>query len=496
MELIGILIVGIIVGIVIGKLLGRSATQAAQSELASTRVRLEEREAELARLATQLDERSKQASDLQERVTNLSGELRAQEEKSARIVQLETLGNEQHERIRKLSEQNAQLATALEAERKNLEEQHKLLTEAQARLQDAFKALASEALSQNNKSFLELAKENLSKEQEVAKSELEKSRQAIGEMVTPLGKRLEQYDEHIRALEKDRKEAYGALNEQVRSLGETQKSLELETRNLVGALRKPQVRGRWGEFTLRRVVELAGMVERCDFDEQSSTNTDEGRLRPDLIVQLPGGRQIVVDAKTPLSGYLDALESKDENERQTHLQRHAQHLATHMQQLSAKSYWQHFDPTPDFVVMFIPAENFLNAALDQRPDLMEKGFEQKVILATPSTLISLLRTVALGWRQEQLARSAEQISELGQQIYVRLATMSEHLVGLGKSLQGSVKHYNNTIGSLERNVLSAARKFPTLGVAIKKELADPEPLDVSTREIEAPELKRDVENET
>ncbi|NUO07372.1 MAG: DNA recombination protein RmuC [Candidatus Brocadia sp.] len=373
------------------------------------------------------------------------------------------------------------LETTLEHERKAAYEKLNILNDATLKLGDAFKALSSEALKSNNQSFLELAKITLEKYQTEAKGDLEQRQKAVEHLVAPIKQSLEKVDTRIQELEKARQQAYGSLTEQVKSLIYTQEKLQSETGNLVRALRTPAVRGHWGEIQLKRVVEIAGMLEYCDFHRQQTVATEDGRLRPDLLVRMPGGKNIVVDAKTPLQAYLDALESANDDDRLSKLKEHAQQIRSHMIKLSAKSYWEQFQPSPEFVVLFLPGEAFFGAALELDPALIEEGAKQQVILATPTTLIALLRAVYYGWRQEQMSENTRKISELGQELHERIATMVEHLTKLGGSLGKAVEAFNSAVASFEGRVLPSVRKFEVLGAGSKKEIGELTPLDKSAR---------------
>jgi len=367
-------------------------------------------------------------------------------------------------------------------------EERRTLEDARARLSDAFKALAGDALGKNNEAFLALAKQTFEKVVVEAKGDLGKRQEAINGLVKPLSESLHKFEEHIRGLEKTRQEAYTSLEGHLKTLTTTQAQLQKETAGLVTALRAPQVRGRWGELTLRRVVELAGMSDHCDFTEQVSVDSAEsGRQRPDMIVHLPGEREVVVDSKVSLDAFLEAVEAESEDARKEALKRHARQIRTHMVALAGKAYWQQFDKAPEFAVMFIPGESFFAAAADVDRTLIEDGLEKRVILATPTTLMALLRAVAYGWRQEQVAKNAQEISELGRQLYDRMRILAEHVRGIGNGLERANTAYNSAVGSMEARVMPAARRFKDLGAGTGEDIPPIAPLEVAPRELSLPE---------
>ena len=376
---------------------------------------------------------------------------------------------------------NTRLATELENERRQGAEKITLLEQARQQLADSFAALSSQALKNNNEEFLRLARENLKQFQVQAKAELGEKEKSFEALVKPIRETLEKTERELRQMEKERQLAFGSISEHLKQVANDHQQLRAETQNLVKALRRPEVRGQWGELTLRRLAELAGMVEYCDFFEQEHRAGEDGNLRPDMIVRMPDNRELVVDAKTPLDAYLAAVESEDERERVEHLKRHARKVRDRMKELASKAYWTQFKHSPDFVVLFIPGEQFLSSALEQDPALLEDSLANRVILSTPNTLIALLRAVAFGWRQQAVAENAERIRELGEDLYKRIVTFTEHMTRMGKSLNSTVDSYNKAVGSMERQLMPGARKFTELGIHSKKELPDAEPLEAGVR---------------
>jgi DNA recombination protein RmuC len=380
---------------------------------------------------------------------------------------------------RRIEQLRAELAAAqarLEASTLQEADRLRLLEQSEMRLRAAFDSLAGETLRSNSELFLRLARESLGREQAVAQGTLKEREVAIAQLVEPLRIALERTEAQVQSLEHERREAFASLRTQLETLAGAQAQLQRETRNLVTALRRPEVRGRWGELTLRRLVELAGLSEHCDFTEQLHLVGEEGALRPDLVVHMPDARDLVIDAKTPLEAYLAALEAASEEERAQALKRHAQQVETRVRELASKNYWAQFERSPEFAVLFLPGDQFLSAALAERPELLESALSSGVIIATPSTLIALLKAVAYGWRQSAVAHNAAQIRDLGQELYRRLGTFNGHLGRMGQRLAAAVEAYNAAVGSLERQVLPQARRFGELGVTSDAPLPALEPI--------------------
>jgi len=365
---------------------------------------------------------------------------------------------------------------------------------ATTRLTAAFSELANKSLKSNSDNFLLLAKENLGAQQELAKRDLGERELAVENLVKPIRDALQQSQKQIEELEKSRSEAYGSIKSHLESMQNSQKSLAQETQNLVNALRRPEVRGRWGEMTLKRLVELSGMVEHCDFQEQVHTASGDKVIRPDMVIHMPNKREVVVDVKTPLDAYIDATEAKDDAQRDLGLKRHAQNVRKHVNDLSKKSYWDQFPQSPEFVILFVPGDQFLSAALNEDPDLIDSALSQKIVLATPTSFLALLKVVAHGWQQLALADNAEEIRKLASDLYGRLGTFVSHLNKVGKQLNSSVDNYNKAVGSLERNVLPGARKFVELGIRPKKEIEQTESLESLPRTLVEPQKDGDDES--
>jgi DNA recombination protein RmuC len=382
----------------------------------------------------------------------------------------------------------ARLETTLEQERRSAAERIATLEQSEARMSDTFKALSGDALKSNNETFLQLARATLEKYQDNAKGDLEQKRKDVESVIKPISESLEKVNTQIQELEKIRREDYGGLSEHLKNLRLQTEALNTETRNLGNALRKPMVRGRWGEIQLERVVELAGLMDHVDFHRQTTTDTEDGRLRPDLVVHLPGGKSIVVDAKAPIESYLAAHEEKDETRAKDLMKNHARQVKTHVAKLSEKAYWNQFVSTPEFVVMFLPGENFFSAALEIEPALIEEGVRQRVIIATPTTLIAILQAVAFGWRQERIAESAQEIKNIGKSLYERLSTLADHFGRVGANLDRAITAYNDAVGSLETRVLPAARRFQELEVAAVEDIPEVKPVEKSTRALQAAEF--------
>ena len=408
---------------------------------------------------------------------------------AARVPLLEEENAGLRERLQTAETKTAASEAAREAERKSHEARVQELTRMGAELERKFAGLASEALGKNSESFLKLVSERFEKHSESAKEDLEKRRTAIETLVKPLGESLSKFETKVDAIEKAREGAYRAIAEQVKSLAEGQTGLRAETSRLVQALRRPQTRGRWGEYQLRNVLDMAGMTEHVDFVEQSTLDGDEGRLRPDVIVRVPGGKSIIVDAKTPLDAYLNAVEASDEETRERFIADHARQVRDHVRALSSRDYWKALPETPEFVVMFVPGESFFAAAVESDPALFESAARQRVLISTPTTLIALVKTIAYGWQQEKLAENAQAVAAQGRDLYERIGTFGRHLSALGKSLRQTVEHYNKGVGSLESRVLPAARKFEELGVApTASSIPTLEPVELDPREAQAEEL--------
>jgi DNA recombination protein RmuC len=461
----------------------------AQGELATAMERIRTQDAFIAHINTSVTELGDMRTELEGKLRDEIKGRSAAEGKAERIGGLESDIKTKDARISVLQGEvstlkldGSKLQMLLDQERDKVAEKVALLDQAQLKFTEAFKALASDALGSNNSSFLELAKATLERFQEGAKNDLEKRQLAIDELVKPVKVTLQQVDLKIQELEKARVGAYADMTRQVGQLSD-------ETAKLVRALRNPSVRGRWGEMQLRRVVELAGMLNNCDFFEQESVTTEDGRLRPDMIVRLAGGKCIVVDAKVPIDAYFEAIEAIDDAIHGQKMAQHSRQVRKHINDLCERQYWSQFASSPEFVFLFLHGEIFYFAALQHDPELIAYGAEKRVIIATPTTLLALLKTIAFGWQQDAVAKNLQEIADLGKELYRRLATMSNHMIKLGNGLENAVRHYNSAIGSLESNVLTQARRFRDLKSAPEDvEIAALEPIEVSARALTKPEL--------
>lgn len=391
-------------------------------------------------------------------------------------------GLRHNRRIGDLQTRNARLEAELEAAEQRREDLRQSFETARQELDRSFSALASEALEANSNQFLRLAQSILSQKLSEGQNEIERSENKVEAMLKPIRETLGKTEAEINAMERSRAQAFAALNEQIQRLSSDNATLQREAHNLVQALSRPGVRGRWGELTLKRAVELAGLSAHCDFTEQPALDGDGGRQRPDLLVHMPGNRALVVDAKTPLDAYLDAVAAADPEPRAAAFKRHAQHLRSRVTELSSKQYWASVEQSPEFAVLFLPGDPFLAAALEHEPGLLEYALERQVLLATPSTLIALLRTVEYGWQQAQLTEHALEIRDLGAELSHRLGTMTEHLARLGKALDQSTDAFNKTVGSLERQVMPSARRFQELGIRARKSPEAPDTLNNRARQ--------------
>ncbi len=497
MNSIMLILLGVVLGFVIGWLVAAARTRTemvkfqvdAEGRVKAAEGTLQEVRVRLSTLQATLDGRDRESAGLQQKLRDESEQkVKAQTElENARVAAADS--NQLRERLKAEGELRVAAETKLDKAQANLEEQKKLLEDAKKALLEAFQALSAEALKSNNQAFIALARSQFETLQAQAKGDLETRQKAIDGLVNPLKDSLGRYEHQILEMEKARQKAYGTLDEQLRTLAQANQRLEEETKHLASALSSPlKARGRWGELTLRRVVELAGMSEHCDFTEQETITTESGRQRPDMIVNLPGNRRIAVDAKVPLQAFMDAVNpERSATERAEALASHSVLVRNHMNQLAERKYWEQVGPELELVVLFLPGESFFSAAMEQDRQLMDDGMQKKVVLATPTTLIALLRSAAYLWQQEKITQNAKQISELGRDLYDRLKTFLGHFQTLGASIERAVESYNKAVGSMESRVLVSARKFKELGAATGEEITELEPVDEAPRALVAPE---------
>ncbi|VAW74311.1 DNA recombination protein RmuC [hydrothermal vent metagenome] len=398
--------------------------------------------------------------------------------------------------ISALREENIRMSAQRESERLATEEKLRAFEVARGQLEDSFKALAGDIMKSSSSEFLKLAETRFKALHEQSSNEFEKREKAVENLVKPIRETLDKTDQQIRKMEEERQKNFGALNQHLEFMKVAHDQLQSETRNLVKALKRPEVRGQWGELTLKRLVELAGMVEHCDFEQQHSIDTEDGKQRPDMVVRMPGGREIVVDAKAPMDAYLCAVEAEDDAQRAQELQRHARNVRARVRELASKAYWKNMSSSLDFVVLFIPGDQFLSAALELDASLLEDALTDRVVLATPSSLVALLRAIAYGWRQETLAENAEQIRTVGEELYERLSTFAGHLDKLGNTLGRSVEHYNKAVGSFDSRILPSAKRFNEMGIRGKKEMPEPAPVERLPRDVRDSETPDEPPRET